>query len=43
MTITQNLIKNSKPYWDDYIKHEFVQQLANGTLKLENFQHYLKQ
>ena len=43
MTITQDLIKNSQPYWDNYIKHEFVQKLANGTLELKNFQHYLKQ
>jgi len=43
MNITQNLIKNSQPYWDDYIKHEFVQKLANGTLTLKNFQHYLMQ
>ena len=43
MTITQELIKNSQPYWDDYIQHEFVQKLANGTLALKNFQHYLKQ
>ena len=43
MTITKKLIKNSKPYWDSYIKHEFVQKLANGTLGIENFQHYLKQ
>ncbi|PLY07385.1 MAG: thiaminase II [Arcobacter sp.] len=41
--MTQELIKNSQPYWDNYIKHEFVQELAQGTLKLENFQHYLKQ
>ena len=43
MTITQELIKNSQPFWNDYIKHEFVQELAQGTLKLENFQHYLMQ
>lgn len=43
MTITQELIQNSQPHWDNYIKHEFVQKLANGTLGLENFQHYLKQ
>ena len=43
MTITQDLIKNSKPHWDNYIKHEFVQKLANGTLELKNFQHYLMQ
>ena len=43
MTITQDLIKNSKPHWDNYIKHEFVQKLANGTLELKNCQHYLMQ
>ena len=31
MTITQDLIKNSQPYWDEYIKHEFIQKLAKGT------------
>ena len=43
MTITQELIKNSQPHWDEYIKHEFIQKLAAGTLELENFQHYLMQ
>ena len=43
MNITQKLIKNSNPYWDNYIQHEFIQKLAKGTLKLENFQHYLIQ
>ena len=43
MTITQELIKNSQPHWDEYIQHEFIQKLAAGTLVLENFQHYLMQ
>jgi len=43
MTITQKLINNSQAYWDEYIQHKFIQDLAKGTLKLENFQHYLKQ
>jgi len=43
VNITQKLIKNSNPYWDNYIQHEFIQKLAKGTLKLENFQHYLIQ
>lgn len=43
MTITETFIKKSQPYWDEYIKHEFVQKLAKGTLDLENFQHYLMQ
>lgn len=43
MTITQELIKNSQPHWDEYIQHEFIQKLAAGTLELKNFQHYLMQ
>lgn len=43
MSITQKLIKNAQPYWENYIEHPFVQQLENGTLPLMNFQHYLKQ
>ncbi|WP_368030475.1 thiaminase II [Arcobacter sp. s6] len=43
MTTTQDLIKNSQPHWDKYIKHEFIQKLADGTLELRNFQHYLMQ
>ena len=40
--ITQ-LINQAQPYWDQYIQHEFVQQLAKGTLPKACFQHYLKQ
>lgn len=29
--------------WDAYIKHDFVQQLGNGTLPEDAFRHYLKQ
>src|SRR5690606_12299102 len=29
--------------WDAYIKHDFVQQLGNGTLAEDAFRHYLKQ
>ena len=29
--------------WQGYIRHRFVRQLADGTLPLECFQHYLKQ
>ncbi|MDC0933568.1 thiaminase II [Arcobacteraceae bacterium] len=43
MTTTKKLIRDSQPYWDNYIKHEFVQKLASGTLELKNFQHYLMQ
>ncbi len=37
------LIKNAQPYWQQYVEHDFVKQLANGTLPPECFRHYLKQ
>ena len=37
------LIQQAQPYWKQYIEHEFVQQLAKGTLPKACFQHYLKQ
>ena len=37
------LIKNAQPYWQQYVEHDFVKQLANGTLPAECFRHYLKQ
>lgn len=43
MSITQQLINHSGAYWQEYIHHPFVQQLANGTLPRACFQHYLKQ
>lgn len=43
MSITQQLIQNATPYWQDYVEHCFVQQLATGTLAKPCFQHYLKQ
>lgn len=36
-------LRNNCPTWQDYVEHNFVQQLGNGTLPKENFQHYLKQ
>ncbi|CCK71276.1 uncharacterized protein KNAG_0G02180 [Huiozyma naganishii CBS 8797] len=32
-----------KPYWDTYVNHEFVNQIANGTLPLKKFQFYVEQ
>lgn len=29
--------------WRDYIEHDFVRQLSEGTLAQESFRHYLKQ
>ena len=42
MMINQ-LIQQAQPYWKQYVEHEFVQQLAKGTLPKACFQHYLKQ
>ncbi len=28
----EQLIQQAQPYWQQYIEHEFVQQLAKGTL-----------
>ncbi|MGQ7847233.1 thiaminase II [Granulosicoccus sp. 3-233] len=42
-TLTQHLIAHSEPHWQHYIQHEFVRQLAAGTLPAECFEHYLKQ
>lgn len=39
----EQLIQQAQPYWQQYIEHEFVQQLAKGTLPKTCFQHYLKQ
>lgn len=39
----EQLIQQAQPYWQQYIEHEFVQQLAKGTLPKACFQHYLKQ
>ncbi|OOF70718.1 thiaminase II [Rodentibacter caecimuris] len=43
MLTCQHLIKGASNYWKNYIEHDFVLQLANGTLPKENFRHYLKQ
>ncbi|AOF52138.1 thiaminase II [Rodentibacter caecimuris] len=40
--ITQ-LIERAQPHWQHYIEHQFVRQLAQGTLAKRCFQHYLKQ
>lgn len=43
MSIINTFIQNAKPYWQEYTEHQFVQQLAQGTLPKACFQHYLKQ
>ncbi|SJM65108.1 Thiaminase-2 [Psychrobacter piechaudii] len=36
-------LRDNCPTWQDYIHHEFVNQVAAGTLSKQSFQHYLKQ
>lgn len=43
MSIVQQLIQHSQPYWQNYVEHAFVRQLADGSLDKASFQHYLKQ
>ncbi|USD34773.1 MULTISPECIES: thiaminase II [Vibrio] len=39
----QDLIEACQPDWQAYTQHDFVQQLAHGTLDQHCFLHYLKQ
>ena len=39
----QQLIQQSQPDWQRYIEHDFVKQLATGSLPADCFRHYLKQ
>ena len=32
-----------KPYWDTYVNHDFVRQIADGTLPLKKFQFFIEQ
>lgn len=43
LTPFQTLVAQCQPHWDDYCQHEFVRQLAQGTLPAEAFRHYLRQ
>lgn len=42
-TLTERLIADSSTHWRRYIEHDFVRQLADGTLPADCFVHYLKQ
>ncbi len=37
------LVSSCQQDWQDYIQHEFVRGLGDGTLPPESFKHYLKQ
>ena len=36
-------LRHNCPTWNDYIQHDFVKQLAAGTLAPDSFRHYLVQ
>lgn len=36
-------LRNNCPSWNHYIYHDFVKQIAAGTLAPDSFRHYLKQ
>ena len=36
-------LRHNCPSWDGYIQHDFVKQLAAGTLASDSFRHYLVQ
>ncbi|MBO1530241.1 thiaminase II [Psychrobacter sp. F1192] len=36
-------LRHNCPSWNNYIQHEFVQQLTAGTLAADSFRHYLIQ
>lgn len=39
----ESLVAACEPHWDAYCQHEFVRQLADGTLPATAFRHYLRQ
>jgi len=43
MTVESKLIAACQSDWNDYVDHEFVQKLAQGSLPQVCYQHYLKQ
>lgn len=38
-----SLISTCQTEWDNYVQHDFIKQLADGSLDKSCFQHYLKQ
>lgn len=43
MSSVNSLIAFCQVDWDSYVQHDFIKQLAKGTLETSCFQHYLKQ
>ena len=36
------LIRSNVDVWEEYVRHDFVEQLGRGTLSRESFIHFLK-
>jgi thiaminase len=36
------LIRSNSALWKEYVQHDFVKQLGQGTLSRERFVHFLK-
>ena len=43
MTLFNTLLQANRDDWQKYVQHPFVQQIGDGTLPAECFEHYLKQ
>ena len=43
MTLFDTLLQANRDDWQKYVQHPFVQQIGDGTLPAECFEHYLKQ
>ncbi|KAI0933434.1 hypothetical protein AcV5_005581 [Taiwanofungus camphoratus] len=41
--LTRTLIESTRDIWKAYVQHDFVKQLAKGTLPVECFLHFIKQ
>ncbi|KAI0823863.1 Phosphomethylpyrimidine kinase-domain-containing protein [Trametes gibbosa] len=41
--LTRILIQSAAQTWKEYVEHDFVKQLAQGTLPRESFLHFIKQ
>ena len=39
---TKRLIQSTAGIWKQYVEHDFVKQLAQGTLPREKFIHFIK-
>lgn len=43
MKLSEILFEEVKEIWQEYLKHPFVKEMANGTLDIEKFKYYMIQ